>query len=1127
MFTLRSGAGDDGGAGTQSAAFAAGGFAVIGGIRTVGRTMPTRRTAFGAFDDTLPRAADGVADVAVSPPGTPPEQAGAIAVSAFGQLTRQTGTDPWSDAEITTAVDGPVSSGFAQVTGIAWNTPSTVILAGRSGLLIETPVPALRTGAPEEGADTPSIRLVPAATGLDLLDVAANGEDAWAVGRKGAAVHRSDGRWTAVKLPPPLDAAQLIQVAYAGEQALVASTAGLLVASPAGQLAVDTGLADLMREDGRPVASTSVTGLPDGAAVVDGRYVRDSATSGWRRLADPAEGDVIALGLWRDPAGGARILGDGGAETVSSLRVVASIADTGRPLFGAPMNIDFGGDEGSGGRFTIEAMAAPSDGRLATLGADGWTDLVGVPLTRATGRDLSAWSPPFGAVAVDAAGNGWAVGGVGSTLDLFAGQGATAPTSVQMPLGRQAVDTRPPDVRAPADAPRAADAPLRLFFGGHPACLDECAGRADQGTAPDANVRDALAATHRLGDPAAGPTVLVVGGGRASAGGAPLTPAGARRYAQLLRSDPSITVAAAIGTADAATPASRAAFRSALAGVFPAIGAGPRAVQPVADPAPPLTSPGSDVVAYAFDVPHRDRAVAARVIVIDNAGGELRGGASGEQAQWLSAVLSSPTAGAAPKIVVGAARLDDDPGAARDRAAELALLAAGGASAYVATDGGDDVNAASFGGHTAATMVDVGGRAMPLYRTSGLGHAMPYFTYMKAFQQLEDEESEAAVLPVLIGRSDGWDGPALLSLDIDPVAPPRGVVVPVFTHLSDGVTYARAGRADYFLTSATSGAGAGFLWQDPAAVPPAAPAEARSGGALSFLSFACQVLGQTGGCENELPADMTFRVADPSIAVFVRALPRGRTGDDPKLVFDASGNPIPDPASAVLCPIRAGQTTITVTVSGSSATYPLRVSDRGSSAPRGAACSFRSEAPPSTGRPPVPATPATPAPVSPPAPTPIQAPPSPALPPGPLPSPSPTPAAPAPAPAPPLAVLPPAFAAAAVAGGVNPPVALNPKPAPTPPPATPTGMSSQFAPQTQLAPQAQLSPARQQQRQAELAREGTRLGATVYEPRDQGVPAGAILGGAGLLLTAGAAGAVVGHRRRAAMAAARRRVTAS
>ncbi len=46
--------------------------------------------------------------------------------------------------------------------------------------------------------------------------------------------------------------------------------------------------------------------------------------------------------------------------------------------------------------------------------------------------------------------------------------------------------------------------------------------------------------------------------------------------------------------------------------------------------------------------------------------------------------------------------------------------------------------------------------------------------------------------------------------------------------------------------------------------------------------------------------------------------------------------------------------------------------------------------------------------------------------------------------------------------------------------------------------------------------------AAVYAPQDTGLEPGLILGGTGLLLTAGLAGGVVGHRRRVAQAAARR-----
>ncbi|MFA9270313.1 MAG: hypothetical protein ACEQSX_06085 [Baekduiaceae bacterium] len=1109
-FALRSGVGDDGNAGTQAAAFAPGGFAVIGGARTVARTMPTRAVAFGAFDTVQPNGIDAVVDVALSPPGTAPGDAGAILMTTSGNLLRQRGGERWKQVQIdTTASDGNATAGAGALTALVWDSPTSMIVGGRQGLLAETSLPVARSeGGPSELQ--PEIRLVSAAQGIDVLDIAARGDDAWAVGRAGGVVHRSGRTWTRVTLPAPLAGAHLQQVTYAGEQALIASDKGLLVATPSGGLARDDALAGLMQEDGRPIAASAVAGLADGTVVVDARYLREGPGGPWRRLASPAEGDVVAVALWRDAAGGVDLAPAAGLPAATlPLTIAASIADTGRPLYAELVNIDFDDPGGSGGSFQVEGATLTADGRLAVLGRDGWVDRIGVPLSRSTGRDLARWSPPVSVISVNDQGAGWAAGGRGSFLEAAVGASVSGPMSFELPIGPTPYDARPPDI--PVGPPPEA-APLRLLVGGHPACLDECAGRGDQDVAPDVTIRNALRTATELARPQTGPTVVILGGGRASTGGAPLTDAGVRRYADLLRSAPSVTVAAAIGTGDAQTAESRRAFRSGLTAFFHRQASGPGGVQPVTSPPAPVDDPASDIVAYAFDVPHAGTPRAARVVVIDNAGGTLRGGPSGPQAQWLQAVLADAAQAAIPVVVVGAARLDDSPRAATDRAAQLRLLAAGRVRTYVATDGVDNPDAAGFGHQTATWTESVGDWPIALHRTAGLGHSPPFRLWLRSLEEMVENP----------GGTDGagWDAPALLAVDVGETAS-AAAVVPVFTHLFPTEFSAERGRATFASVTGESGTDAGFLWADPED-PAGTVVESRPWPYTDASLNACRLFAGDDACRGYLPIDATYKVADPSVALFVRARPRRRGSEDgPQIVLDTAGNPVADANSSVLCPLRAGQTTVTVTMSGRTATFPLRVTETGAPrpVPGSAPCTFGG--PPQPAPTPVPPTP-VPAPNAAPVSTPQPAPTAPPPPPAPQPSPSPAPPVPAPAPlapAPPLVVFPAAIASVAATGGASPPVAPNPKPAPTVPPAPPNGMVSQPA----QAPQAQLSPARQAQRQQELAREGAMHHAAVYAPQDTGLEPGLILGGTGLLLTAGLAGGVVGHRRRVAQAAAARR----
>ena len=93
-------------------------------------------------------------------------------------------------------------------------------------------------------------------------------------------------------------------------------------------------------------------------------------------------------------------------------------------------------------------------------------------------------------------------------------------------------------VPAPETATEAAEtsAPpgsVRLAVGGHPACLDRCAGAAGQGYAPDAHLRAAIERVRTMVAAGNGPAALLIGGGRASVGGDPLDLGGARRYREV------------------------------------------------------------------------------------------------------------------------------------------------------------------------------------------------------------------------------------------------------------------------------------------------------------------------------------------------------------------------------------------------------------------------------------------------------------------------------------------------------------------------------------------------------------------------------------------------------------------
>jgi hypothetical protein len=276
---------------------------------------------------------------------------------------------------------------------------------------------------------------------------------------------------------------------------------------------------------------------------------------------------------------------------------------------------------------------------------------------------------------------------------------------------------------------------------------------------------------------------------------------------------------------------------------------------------------------------------------------------------------------------------------------------------------------------------------------------------------------------------------------------------------------------------------------------------------------------------------MRFEVADPSIAVFVRAKASIRRGPSrgrldyqtPEIVLDANNNPIVDSKSTILCPIRTGSTSYTVSTAGVTRTYPLRVVE-----PQGRGTSNGGSAPGAAGtkspcgfayfrRSPDDAKPTpkpVPAPELPVAPQPVPQPDPPISPPDPLKAPLPLLRQPSPL----TLVAPPVFAYIPPgADTARPPLAPNPKPiTPPAPPAPPSGLSTQQVPAPQI--QNVTVAVRQEERQTEVAREGADYQATIYKaaPRPD---AATILAGGALALLIAAGGHLAGRRRRMANAA--------
>ena len=500
--------------------------------------------------------------------------------------------------------------------------------------------------------------------------------------------------------------------------------------------------------------------------------------------------------------------------------------------------------------------------------ADGWIDLDGSRFQQSGGRDLPDMTPNTRAILVDGDGSGHLLGGVSdtSTTPVYRG-GPDAPTlggvaSVRR-LERGALAPSPSPTSQTAETP-APPGSVRLAVGGHPACLDRCSGAGGQGYAPDTHLHSALARVRAMAAGGAGPAALLIGGGRASLGGEPLDPAGARRYRELTQGA-GVPTYVLPGPGDLPNGGAEA-FASAFA-TAPApqgTGAAPAGVDLLTVTQPEAAVAGQARSTFAFDI--QASAGTVRVIAIDNAAGRLAGGPDGAQARWIRETMEQARLHGVPSIVVGSMPLDDSQNAkpAEDAADEIALLA-GHASAYVATAGVDDPADQYFGGVLAQNVVKAPGvdALLTLLQSSTLGYAPSQkFTVdpddVEAFRQTN---AALLMIDVAVGRLDSSTGiapveavsePLLQGLALDQASRtiPLGWAFPLFVTASDP-------SPRRFLMS-------------PGPDEPLQPAS--PGTTSSPLIDQCRFFLQS--CATVVPTDTTFTSSDPRIARFV-AVRRG------------------------------------------------------------------------------------------------------------------------------------------------------------------------------------------------------------------------------------------------------------
>ena len=611
-----------------------------------------------------------LADVAGAP-GAPPGAlgAGALAVGAGGAVVRYEPGRGWQ-REFLLSSSGSVNK--ANLRGVAWPEPSRAHAVGDLGAMW------MWNAADDIWTADPG---VPIGFEGNLMDVAfAPGDPSrgYAVGKGGALLSYGKS-WDPEAPPPGFEGAALTSIAFAGSQAIVAAGGDLLV-NDGGGWRVDASahaLLDRVRA-GNP-RLFAVAGLPDGGAVAAGRdivIVRDGAGADWRFTDQPIPGSTaIAAAASRD----------GG-----SVRAIVSVV----PQLTYPTADDLPEPDPNVPPPIPPPFGLPGDGYLLRETAAGWIDEQRTAFAGA-GEDRPLKSDPVLSLLLDSAGDGWAVGGWSGDADS-AGRGSSARNGGGRAI-RERVRTAavfrygsaaapPPDAgrqAVPMDPDR-----ITLAVAGHAQCEGPCAELAPHGIGPDRAIAAALQLIASMRGSVAGPRALLYTGNRLGEG---LDGGEARRYAELLGSQPSLPVFPALGSNDAGNGIGAAAFREAFAG-FPApLGAStPQSGISTAGIPGAAPAPGEARTHYAFD--SEGAGGTARVVVIDNSLGSLAASDPHQnppepQLPWLESVLADARGEGIPVVVMGNRSLNTSftpkLNVASDGAAVAQVLVAGGASAYL------------------------------------------------------------------------------------------------------------------------------------------------------------------------------------------------------------------------------------------------------------------------------------------------------------------------------------------------------------------------------------------------------------------------------------------------------------
>ncbi len=795
----------------------------------------------------------------IAEPGRSPADpaAAALAVGYNGQVLRFNPVQGWLPEPL------PSGSGRAtpQLNAVAWPELRRAHAVGEKGSMwlyrAEAGIWERDEGVPLDSSED---RFV------GIAFQPGNTDRGYAVAQEGR-ILRYGKSWEQENAP---DVGELFGVAFAGSQAMIVGSKGLLV-NDGGEWRVDEQVRDLLTRSGgaSPPPLLAVAGLADGGAVVAGDRVvliRDSASSPWRLSEHPIDALVTAVSAVRDGATVRAVTVAIPDPTELQRQELDPIID----LPGEPTQLQ-------------RDRRTWSYGTVLRETADGWVDDERSAYALSQYRDCPY--TPEGAIglALDERGEGWIVGGETGQNSAFRCEVQSADTVRAAAQTAQiwrygAAPAAPPGIDRvqPVQAP----GPARLLFGGHAQCEGPCAGLDRVNIGPDRYLGAAIDLAATMHPTPGGPRALIYTGTRV----APGTAAGALtdelgRYAQLIGSASGrIPTFVAPSSTDAGVDAP--AFRAAFAGLPAPQGSGSAgAIAPGSGEG----GPGARTY-FAMDTTGPEGTL--RVLMINNAAGSLEASAPGQR-EWLVGELADARARGIPVVVAGsrplsgAGQLPDPNVVAADGDDVARLLVTGGASAYLFDS--PERNASTRIPANAAEQI-------PAFGSGSLGYDLIQG------ESPDPADNGLALLEVTLAARDARTNRAPVTARVVPV------IEDVAVDAQDGVVLRRSSAALF------SGLG-----RRPRA------GHRRDGQSALIMDPYVQLpnpICAAGQCAERIPTEFSFASSNPEIGDFVRVDPSQAQGNPRAVFLGPDEKPVTDPTSGLFCAFNPGETTISVVAGG-------------------------------------------------------------------------------------------------------------------------------------------------------------------------------------------------------------------